>query len=117
MSTTRASDSKYKAGQFVRAAMDNTAFFKIKPNGSAQSDKLLPISTSMKMISESDSYVKVELDGGEVGFVPSMMVEDASVPIPPAVTQPSEYQVYPPLPVTGLGEPLPVADPNALPPE
>ena len=28
-----------------------------------------------------------------------------------------EYQLYPPLPSTGIGEPLPVIDPAGLPPE
>src|SRR6478735_5226715 len=87
----------FKAGQFVRASMDNTAFFKVRPNGDADADKLLSRGTSMKVISASSSYMKVELDSGEVGFVPAIMLEDPNA-VQPATTNPGEYQVYPPLP-------------------
>ncbi len=104
----------FKAGQFVRAVMDNTALFKVRPKGDADADKLLPRGTSMKVISTSGSYVKVELDSGEIGFIPSVMLEDPNA-LPPA--NPNEFQVYPPLPHGGIGEPLPIIDPTGLPPE
>jgi hypothetical protein len=105
----------FKAGGFVRAAMDSTAFYKTRPKGEADADKLLPRGTPMKVVSVSDSYVKVELDSGEVGFVPTVMVEDpnaAAAAIP--AMNPGEYQVYPPL--GGYGEPLPVVPPGEAPP-
>ena len=49
----------FAAGQFVRSTMDNTAFFKNRPKGDSDADKLLTRGTSMKVISQSDSYVKV----------------------------------------------------------
>lgn len=104
----------FKAGQFVRAAIDNTALFKTQPKGDADADKLLTRGTSMKVISTSGSYVKVELDSGEIGFVPSVMLEDPNA-LPPA--NPNEFQVYPPLPNGGAGEPLPIIDPTGLPPD
>ncbi len=107
----------FSAGQFVRASMDNAAFFKNKPNGNSDADKLLKRNTSMKVISASGTYVKVELDSGEIGFVPALMVEDPSAVPQMAVTGPGQYQVYPPLPMTGVGEPLPIIDPTGLPPE
>lgn len=106
----------FKAGQFVRAAMDSTAFYKVRPKGEADADKLMPRGTPMKVISVSDSYVKVELDSGEVGFVPTVMVEDpnaAAAAMPPV--NPGEYQVYPPL--GGFGDPLPVVPAGETPPE
>jgi hypothetical protein len=119
MSTASSANSMFKGGQFVRVAMDNTPFFKTRPKGNADADKLLPQNTSMKVISFADSYVKVELDSGEIGFVPSVMIEDPNTAATPVVptTATGEYQIYPPLPVTGLGEPLPVVDPNGLPPD
>lgn len=117
INSTTPTASTFKGGQFVRAAMDNTAFFKARPNGSANADKLLPRSTSMKVISESDSYLKVELDSGEIGYVPSVMVEDPNAIATTQATAPGEYQIYPPLPVTGVGEPLPVIGTNELPPD
>lgn len=116
-----ATGPNFKAGQFVRAAMDNTALFKVRPNGDADADKLLKRGTSMKVVSVSGSYVKVELDSGEIGFVPTVMVEDPNaLPNPQTqVVSPGEYQVYPPLPGAGpgAGQMLPPLDPAGLPPE
>lgn len=109
----------FAAGQFVRAIMDNTAFFKNRPKGEADADKLLARGTSMKVISSSDTYVKVELDSGEVGWVPVVMVEDPNAA--PAQDEafgtpnPGEYQVYPP--VGGYGGMLPPVPAAELPPE
>lgn len=107
----------FKAGQFVRAAMDNAAFFKARPNGDADADKLLARGTSVKVISSSGSYVKVELDSGEIGFVPAVMLEDPNAVVEALPLNPGEFQVYPPLPSGGIGGPLPVIDPAGLPPE
>lgn len=107
----------FSAGQMVRSSMDNTAFFKTKPKGDSDADKLLKQNTSMKVIFTSGSYVKVELDSGEIGFVPTLMVEDPSAAPQIPVTGPGTYQVYPPLPSGGVSEPLPPLDPAGLPPE
>lgn len=107
----------FSAGQFVRASMDNTAFFKTRPSGDADADKLLKRGASMKVISAANSYVKVELDSGEIGFVPSVMLEDPNAAPQTLTSNPGEYQVYPPLPGTGVGQPLPALDPAGLPPE
>lgn len=107
----------FTAGQFVRAAMDNTAFFKNRPNGTVDADKLLSRGTSMKVISNNDSYLKVELDSGEIGFVPTVMLEDPNAAPQGLTTNPGEYQIYPPLPGNGLDSTLPVTVPTTLPPE
>ncbi|WAC21171.1 hypothetical protein OVA24_07215 [Luteolibacter sp. SL250] len=105
--------SSFKAGQFVRAAIDNTAFFSKRPKGDADADKLLPRNTEMKVISVDSSYVKVELDSGEVGFVPAVMVQDPNA----VVTDTSGMVVYPPLPAGGgIVEPLPNMTPTDVPP-
>lgn len=104
------------AGQFVRAIMDHTAFFKVRPRGEADADKLLARGTSMKVVSSSDTYLKVELDSGEIGWVPRIMVEDPNVSSvanePFSATNPGEFQVYPP-----IGGMLPPISPAELPPE
>ncbi len=108
----------FTPGQFVKAAMNNTAFFIKRPKGEADADKLLIKGTSMKVISVSDSYAKVELDGtGEVGWVPTVQLEDPSAAAAgaPFSTNPGEVQVYPPL--NGVVEPLPPLDPKGLPPD
>lgn len=112
----RSSGSSFASGQFVNASMNNTAFFKTRPKGDGDADKLLSRDTSMKVISTSGSYVKVELDSGEVGFVPAVMLEvpGASPEMDVEFGNTSEFQVYPP--VGGLDEPPPVIDPAGLPP-
>jgi hypothetical protein len=111
------SGPSFSAGEFVRASIDNTAFFKAKPSGDADADKLLPRGTSMKVISNSGSYVKVELDSGDIGFVPTVMLENPNATPPAPIPGTNEYQVYPPLPGSGMGLPLPPVDPAGLPPE
>lgn len=105
----------FVAGQFVQAAIDNAAFFKKQPVGDAEADKLLARGTSMKVISLTDSYAKVELDSGEVGFVPSVMLEDPSAVQSPPAVNPVEFQVYPPMDGNRLE--LPSALPAEKPPE
>lgn len=104
----------FTAGQFVRATMDNTAFFKSRPKGEMDADKLLTRGTSMKVISHNDSYVKVELDSGEIGFVPTVMLEDPNAAPAVSVPRPGEFQVYPPL---GSSQAPPPVLPAEKPPE
>lgn len=67
-------ESGFRPGEFVEAAMANTAFFRNKPAGEAEADSLLAIGTPMKVIAIDGSYVKVERDSGEVGYVPEIML-------------------------------------------
>lgn len=128
--------SGIQPGQFVQTAMNNTAFFRKRPEGNVSADKMLPGRTPMKVISVDGMYVKVELDSGEVGYVSQIAVADPGAGAAPMTgaapgVNPSEYQVYPPLPggaggpagtgalpnagdVTPLPEPLPPSiDPEA----
>jgi hypothetical protein len=119
--------ASFAAGQFVRTTIDNAAFFKSRPKGNANAEKLLKRGVSMKVISSSGSYSKVELDSGEIGFIASVVLESSGAAAPqPQGIAPGQYQVYPPLPGSGSGtplpssiggEPLPALDPKGLPPE
>lgn len=104
-------DTGYRAGEFVTAVMDNTGFYKERPEGEANADKLLKANTSMKVISDDGSFVKVELDTGEVGYVSTVQVmgENEGSNLPPG----SEVQVWPPVD----GGPIPVADPSEADPD
>ncbi|MEX1048589.1 MAG: hypothetical protein WED15_03610 [Akkermansiaceae bacterium] len=106
----------FSAGKFVQAAMDNTAFFRARPRGDADADKLLTRGTSMKVVSTSGSYIKVELDSGEVGFVPAVMLDafHSSPGLDIIEGNPGEYQIYPPL--GDFSGALPPIDPSGLPP-
>lgn len=109
----------FKPGSFVRTSIDNAAFFLKRPKGDADADKQLPANTGMKVISDDGSFVKVELDSGEVGFVPTVLVSDqAAAAAEPAVVSPDAIQVYPPLPGAPPADPAaptipPVIDPDA----
>lgn len=96
---TNVVDTGYRPGEFVTSVMDNTGFFKSRPSGDADADKLLPSNTPMKVISDDGSFVKVELDSGEVGYVSTIQVmggdEGSAAPL-----SGSEVQVWPP-PVEG----------------
>lgn len=112
-------ESELSPGQFVSANIPNTAFYKNKPKGSEDADKVISLGTQMKIIEMDSDYVKVELDSGEVGFVPAVMVSapDTTATPPDTLALDGAYQVYPPLPGGGPIEPLPVIDPGGLPPD
>ena len=69
--------------------MPNTAFYARSPKGDDQPNKVLPASTPLKVITTEGTYVKVELEDGAIGYVPSIMVGEkrsaTEVPIMPAV--------------------------------
>lgn len=108
-----------RPGSFARTLTDNAAFFSKRPKGDAQADRQLPANTEVKVISDDGSFVKVELNSGEVGFIPSVLVSDQSAAAP--ATSPDAIQVYPPVPgtlPTGVPDPTiptipPVIDPEA----
>lgn len=118
--SARVAQTGLRPGSFVRTIMDNAAFFLNRPKGDAQADRQLPANTEMKVISDDGSFVKVELNSGEVGYVPSVLVTDQSAAAAPA-TSPDAIQIYPPAPGTlpsGLPDPgiptiPPVIDPDA----
>jgi hypothetical protein len=102
--TPVASRSGYKPGSFVRTNMDNVAFFGKRPKGDVSAEKQLAGNTEMKVISDDGTYVKGELNTGEVGWVLSIQVTDQNSTLP-AVGSANEFQVYPPPP--GSMIPLP----------
>ncbi len=61
--------SGIQAGGFVMAAVDNAAFYNEMPIGQAMPDLFLLMGTSMRVIAPGETYCKVELDNGRVGYV------------------------------------------------
>ncbi len=104
----------YKAGQWVETSMPNATFFKSIPKGNARADKVLKVGTPLKVISSKGTYVKAELDSGDVGYVPEIMVVERSsdkptptsspiAPVPefgsvPPPIEPSDVSATPPAP-------------------
>ncbi len=99
----------YKAGQWVETSMPNATFFKQIPKGNARADKVLKVATPLKVVSSKGTYVKVELDSGDVGYVPEIMVIDrASSPVKPTSS--------PIAPVPEFGSVPPPVEPKDLAP-
>jgi hypothetical protein len=97
----------YTPGQWLETTIPGTAFFKTLPKATEQPDKLLEPGTVLKVIAVADTYVQVEQESGEVGYVPSIMVgqrpAEGEVPVVPLV----------PEPIPGVNAPAP--DPEVAP--
>lgn len=114
----QASTVSFRPGQYVQTSMANAGFYRTRPRGNADADRLLGRNTRLKVVSSDSSYVRVELDSGEVGFVPAVMVEDPSAPADDlAPDSGNEFQVYPPVDLPPGIDPLPFNDPDGLPPD
>lgn len=71
---------RYRTGQFVETTMPNTAFFGRIPGPNEQPARTLASATPLRVISMQGTYVKVELESGEIGFVPAIMVGEKPSP-------------------------------------
>lgn len=102
-----------RPGEFVSAAINNTAFYKAKPKEDQQADKLLSQGTPMKIIALSGNFTQVELDSGEVGFVPTVMISTGNAELTPLEGAPDSL-----VPIINLDDsvPLPDLDPSTAPP-
>jgi hypothetical protein len=105
--------TELRPGQFVTAAINNAAFYKDKPKEDQAADKLLEQGTPMKIVALSGSYTKVELDSGEVGFVPSVMISYGQADVSP-LSGNADNQL--PIINPDGDVPLPVLDPSTAPP-
>ena len=63
--------------------MPNAFFFRSIPKGNARADKVLAVATPLKVVSSKGAYVKVELDSGDVGYVPEIMGAPSGTGIAP----------------------------------
>lgn len=90
----------YKPGQWVETSMPNATFFRSIPKGNARADKVLAVGTDLKVVSSKGTYVKVELDSGDVGYVPEIMVIERSsaneVPVTSPIAPIPEFGSVPP---------------------
>jgi hypothetical protein len=110
---TNSSGTDLRPGEFVSAAIDNTAFYKAKPKEDQAADKLLSQGTPMKIVALSGSFTKVELDSGEVGFVPTVMISTGADDLSPLD---GAVDAQPPIISLDVDVPLPILDPSTAPP-
>ncbi len=69
---------RFTAGQWLNTSIPNATFFKKYPQGTVTADQVLAIGTPVKVISSKESYVKVELESGEIGYIPGIMLKRES---------------------------------------
>lgn len=78
---------KYAPGTWVEVTDPNAMFYRKYPKGDAQPDSALTVGTPLKVIGGQGSYVKIETEGGQIGYVPAIMVGDkasgSEIPIVP----------------------------------
>lgn len=126
---------KYQPGEWVETASPYVGLFPSIPKSGARPAKTLPLATPMKVVATEETYLKVELDSGEVGYVPQINVTTRSAepesapatdygPIPPPVDPaldnrgtppPATRNGVPPTPVPGT-DPAPDAPSVPVPP-
>lgn len=81
-----------RPGNFVRTTIDNAFFSRHRPLQAGSADLLLQRHTPMRLIQTDPEYSKVELDNGQVGFVPTTTLElvpsapSPDRPVPPDLT-------------------------------
>lgn len=113
---------RYQPGQWLETSMPNTAFFLKVPRGNEQPSRTLVSSTPLRVIATEGTYVKVELENGEIGYVPSIMVGEKPSPneIPIVPVAPDSLLQPPTVGPGGLAPepeiaPLSVEDASAVP--
>lgn len=111
---------RYAPGQWLETSMPNTAFYPRTPRGADQPSKVLNVSTPLRVIATEGTYVKVELEDGSIGFVPTIMVSEkpAATEVPLVPSAPGE--LGPPANYSGLAPepevpPISVEDASSVP--
>lgn len=111
---------KYQAGEWVETASPYVGLFPSIPKSGARPAKTLPLATPMKVVATEETYLKVELDSGEVGYVPQINVMARSE-APEPEPEPAPATDYGPIPppvdpaLDNRGTPPP-ASRNGVPP-
>lgn len=72
--TKKVEVSPYSVGEFVETSIPNAAFFKEIPKGDAMADRILPVATPVKYVSKKGKYIRAELENGQVGYIPTIMI-------------------------------------------
>ncbi len=72
--TTKVTEPKYTPGSYLEVTDTNAVLYRRYPRGNVQPDQSLAMGTQLKVVGEQGSYVKVETEGGQIGFVPAIMV-------------------------------------------
>jgi len=118
---------RYAPGSYVEVTDANAGLYRRFPKGDMQpSAKLVP-GTQLKVLSEKGSYVKVETESGQIGYVPAIMVSDrvsdstlvplegTAVPLAPVdPADPESLQPLPPADASSFVAPEPEVPPISV---
>ncbi len=97
----------YAPGSYVEVTDVNAGLYFRFPGADSQPDETLALGTPLKVLSEKGSYVKVETEAGQIGYVPAIMVnwpsDSTMVPlegtaVPLAPVDPADPESLQPLP-------------------
>lgn len=99
----------FAPGSFVEVTDSNAGLYRKIPRGNEQPEQRLAVGTQLKVVSERGSYVRVETEGGQIGFVPAIMVASRGAASLPLITDEPQGVAPPPTSI----EPI---DPSGLPP-
>ena len=120
------SGPRFAPGTYVEVTDANAGLFGRFPSGrgNVQPDSKLEVGTQLKVVGARGSYLKVETEAGEIGYVPTVMVNNrlpgsslvplggSNVPVNPV--EPIDPEGLPPLPPAGTA-PFQAPDPEVPP--
>jgi len=105
----------------------NAGLYRRFPKGDLQPSTRLVPGTQLKILSENGSYLKVETEAGQIGYVPAIMVSDrtadsnliplagAAVPLVPVDSaDPDSLQPLPPADASSFVAPEPEVPPISV---
>jgi len=76
-STSSAPNGNYEPGSFVEAIIPNTHFYTSIPDANQDADRTLILGAPLKVVKVEKDFVQVvDLESGDIGFVPKDMVSD-----------------------------------------
>lgn len=90
----QADTQRFTPGTWVNVIDANAGLFERVPDGDDQPTEQLPLGSTVKVVGNSGSYVKVETEEGDIGYVPAIMVAkpgiegDPTMPFPHDPLQP-----------------------------
>ena len=86
---------RYAPGSYVEVTDANAGLYQRFPDEEAQPSLQLAPGTQLKVLKERGSYLKVETESGEIGFVPAIMVSDGAAVSSAALPEGTPVRVTP----------------------
>ena len=86
---------RYVPGSYVEVTDTNAGLYRRFPDEEVQPSLQLALGTQLKVLRERGSYLRVETESGEIGFVPAIMVSDGIAASNPALPEGTTVPVTP----------------------